>query len=229
MDTKKILKGSELKKRKSLAEKVKAGESSIADVFVDDTGGVINKKVLDAQSRARQIIEEANILAAKIRAEAEEILSQVKAEMEKSKAKGFNEGREEGLGEATSLLVRLEAIKEKFYNSAEADIIRLVMAIAEKVIGRIVHENTEAIKSIVKQALESALGEKIVIRLNPNDYKVVTANDFEFRDMLDRTKRITFKEDDSITRGGCVVETEVGTIDARLETQLKAIRKALEL
>ena len=32
-----------------------------------------------------------------------------------------------------------------------------------------------------------------------------------------------------MSKGGCIVETEVGTIDARLETQLKAIKKALQI
>ena len=105
--------------------------------------------------------------------------------------------------------------------------IRLVTTIAEKVIGQIVEENPKLIRSVVKKALERSLGDRIVVRVNPEDYKVVTAQDSEFRDVIDRTKRITFRQDDTIAKGGCVVETEVGTIDAQIETQLKAIRKAL--
>jgi flagellar biosynthesis/type III secretory pathway protein FliH len=77
--------------------------------------------------------------------------------------------------------------------------------------------------------VESALGERITVHLNPEDHKVITASNEEFRDAFDRTKRIVFKEDEAIMKGGCVVETEVGTIDARLETQLKAIKKALQI
>jgi flagellar biosynthesis/type III secretory pathway protein FliH len=38
-----------------------------------------------------------------------------------------------------------------------------------------------------------------------------------------------FREDESIIPGGCIVETEVGTIDAQIDTQLKAIKKALNI
>lgn len=226
---KKVLKGSELRQRESLADKVKTSSINTTDMFMDEGGGIINKKVQDAQGRAQQIINEAKEVADKIRAEAEEVLSQVKVEMERAKEQGVEEGRDEGLGSATERLIQLETIKEKFYDNAEPQVIKLVMTIAEKVIGKIVHENTNAIKSIVKQALESAIGEKIVIRLNPDDYKGILASEAEYREILDKTKRIYFKEDETITQGGCIVETEVGTIDARLETQLKAIRKALEL
>ena len=126
---------------------------------------------------------------------------------------------------ATSLTLT----REKFYADAEPEIIKLVMTIAEKVIGKLVRENEETIRSIVRQALESAIGERITVRLNPEDYAVVAADEMEFRDILDRTKRISFKEDETVGKGGCIVETEVGTIDAQLETQLKAIKKALQI
>ncbi|PIU55892.1 MAG: flagellar assembly protein FliH, partial [Deltaproteobacteria bacterium CG07_land_8_20_14_0_80_38_7] len=87
----------------------------------------------------------------------------------------------------------------------------------------------EAIQDVVRQALERSLGDRITVRLNPQDYKTIIENQFEFKDVLDRTKRLHFKEDDTIAQGGCIVETEVGTIDAQIQTQMEAIRKALEL
>jgi flagellar biosynthesis/type III secretory pathway protein FliH len=35
--------------------------------------------------------------------------------------------------------------------------------------------------------------------------------------------------DPALTRGGCVVDTELGTVDARLETRLDALARALGL
>ncbi len=120
-------------------------------------------------------------------------------------------------------------IKEKFYATAESDVIALVMEIAEKVIGKMVHEHRAAILAIVRQAIESSLGDRLTVRLNPEDYKAIHEQTAELRELVDRSKRLVFKEDESISQGGCVVETEVGVIDAQLETQLRAIRKALEL
>lgn len=227
---KKVLKSSELSKHMGLKEKVdKAASTSKVNLLPDDGGGILNKKVMDAKGRAGAIIEDARSEAEKIREEAKDLLAQVKAEMEKAKEEGFQKGHEEGLSSVTEQVVAFERMKEEFYKGAEENIIKLVMMVAEKVIGKIAGEHSEAISSIVKQALEKSLGERIVVRLSPADYKTVTDSGFEFRDMLDRTKRITFKEDETIAQGGCVLETEVGTIDARLETQLDAIRKALEL
>ena len=46
-------------------------------------------------------------------------------------------------------------------------------------------------------------------------------------DLLGRTKDIAVREDPEVKRGGCVVETDHGTIDAQLETQLQMLEAAL--
>jgi flagellar biosynthesis/type III secretory pathway protein FliH len=202
---------------------------SMSGIIPQEGGGMINKKVLDAKERADKIIEEASVEADGLRAEAKGILDRVNQEMEKAKRDGFARGHEEGISSVAEFFFALNAMKEKFYANAEPEVIKLVMAISEKVIGKIVHEHDAAIKSIIRQAIESSLGERITVRLNPEDHKIVSQDDMEFKDILDRTKRIVFKDDETIKKGGCVVETEIGTIDARLETQLKAIKKALQI
>lgn len=220
----KIIKKNDAQKRSGLSDKL-----PISKIMPSETGGVLNKKVLDAKDRAQEMINEASAEARSIRADARAILDQVTSEMEKAKKDGYAKGYEEGLSSVTEKLVALETLREKFYKNAEPDVIKLVMTIAEKVIGKMVRESEGAIKSIVRLAVESSIGERITVKLNPEDHKIVTSGDFELKDMLDRTKRISFKEDETIEKGGCIVETEVGTIDARLETQLKAIKKALEI
>lgn len=227
---KKVLKNKDIARNLGLEEKVKKSPAASAvGLLSDRDSGVLNRKVMDARREAGSIIEDARLEAEKIRAEALNLLAQVEDERAKEKKRGFEDGREEGLAGVTESLVKFEKMREEFYRDAEENIIKLVMMIVEKVIGKIVHENGGAIKAIVKQALESAIGDRILVRLSPGDCKTVTSSESEFRGMLDRTRRITFREDDTITSGGCMVETEVGTIDARLETQLKAIKKALEL
>jgi len=226
---KKVIKNKDLSKKIGLEEKVKKGTSTSKVELLSQDGGVLGKKVLDAKSKAGKIIEEARAEAEKIRKEAEALLSQVESEQKREKERGYLEGREEGLSSVTEQVTKFEKMKEEFYRDAEENTIKLVMMLAEKVIGKMVHEHAEAIKSIIKQALESALGDRILVRVSPDDYKDVMAAESEFKELLDRTQRLIIKEDETIEQGGCLVETEVGTIDARLETQLKAIRKALEL
>lgn len=225
----KIVKGSELEKKRSLEEEVKTTQAHRTVDIGEEGGGVIDRKSLEAKSKAETIIADAEVQASKIRERAQRVLSDVEAVREKARKEGLASGEAKGLSQVTEKLVHLEAMREKFYKEAEPDIVKLVMAIAEKVIGNIVNERPEVIRDVVRQALERSLGDRITVRVNPEDLKKIHDGNYEFRDVLDRTKRLHFKEDETVSKGGCIVETEVGTIDAQIETQMEAIKKALEI
>lgn len=222
----KIVKKGEVEKKGGAAAQPTSRARHAAEL-IPDSGGIVHKKVMDAGQEAERILSRAEADAAKIRAEAEAVLVDAQAKREETIKKAYAEGESKGLAQVTEKLVSLERIKERFYEEAEPDAIKLVMSIAEKVIGRIVLENKEMIHSVVHQALERAIGDRILVKMNPEDYKRLMEGEHEFRDVVDRTRRLTFREDESIIPGGCIVETEVGTIDAQIDTQLKAIKKAL--
>ena len=220
--TGKILKKEDIKGKAKAPPKARPAAG-----IVPGSGGIVQRRVVDADKEASRILVDAEREAVRIKDEAEDVLMDAKAKAAQEVKRGYAEGEAKGLAQVTEKLVALTKIREEFYDSAEPEVIKLVLEIAEKVIGRLVAENPEMIRSVVRQALEKSLGDRITVRLNPDDYKAVMAEDKEIRDVIDRTKRLTFREDDSIAKGGCILETEVGTIDAQLETQLAAIRKAL--
>lgn len=226
---KKVIKGSTLSAQSNLEEKVRATPKSTSRGVLTESGGVLNRKTLDASAKADQIFADAEKEAERIRNEAAKVLEEVEGVRENARKEGFAEGREEGMALATEFITKFESLKGAFYQNAESEIISLVMEIAEKVIGRMVQDHREAIISIVRQAVDSALGDRVTIRINPEDYKKVHTQIKVLQENLDKSRRLSFKEDDTISAGGCVVETEVGMIDAQLETQLRAIHKALEI
>jgi len=224
--TGKIVKRDELEKRKVGVGKPTAAARRAAEM-IPDSGGIVHKKVMDAGNEAERILSRAETEAQRIKDEARGVLEDANAKREEMIKKGYAEGESKGLAQVTEKLIALEDLKERFYENAEPDVVKLVMSIAEKVIGRIVLENPDLARSVVHQALEKAIGDRIVVKLNPTDYARLMEGEHEFRDVIDRTRRLTFREDESIIPGGCTVETEVGTIDAQIDTQLKAIKKAL--
>ena len=45
--------------------------------------------------------------------------------------------------------------------------------------------------------------------------------------MLDGVKSFSILEDANVEPGGCIIETNLGFVDARISTKLKAIEEAL--
>ncbi|OGQ06565.1 MAG: hypothetical protein A3G32_01575 [Deltaproteobacteria bacterium RIFCSPLOWO2_12_FULL_40_28] len=224
----KIVKRSEIEDTLDLQKQVDLKDSG--DVMVPALSrNVLRKEERDATTYGRAILDDAKKEAMRIKKEAEKLLSRVGEELEKTRKKGFKEGHEEGMALVSEMMVQAKKIQEDFAATIEKDVIRLVYDIAEKVIGEDLSSRDAAIVGLVKQTLKASQGQKIVILVNPIDYEVVKANHADLLSVLDHSSSIQIRSDEKVKPKGCIVESEVGTIDAQLENQLKAIRKALGL
>lgn len=225
----KILKSKDFKDKRGLEEKLNAPVSVALKAPIIPTGGVIDKEVLKASDKARVVLQAAQQDAAQIREEAKSLLAQVQQEMERSKQEGLEQGKQEGLQNSLEMLFRVKELRSKLFADNEKEIVRLVFEIAKKVIGREFNQNDKAIMNVIRLALSDAVGDKIIVRLNPKDYEIVKKNEKELFEAVETGTSLNFKEDMDVQAGGCVVDTDIGTIDAQLDTQLHAIKKALGL
>ncbi len=192
-----------------------------------NVGPILKNRVMTAFEAAKEIVARARQEASRLRKEARATREQAVVEKQAERERGYNQGLQEGLEQLSEKIMEAELSKEKALNDAEPQIIRMVMDIAEKVIGREVSEG--AIVDVVKKAITQAVGRKIVVRIHPMDMPILKEREKDLARVLDQTQSVAIKEDEQIPPGGCVVETEMGAVDARLETQLAAIKKALGL
>ena len=82
---------------------------------------------------------------------------------------------------------------------------------------------------MVRRAVSEAIGERVTVRVNPEDLDKIRAIEPALKERLQTIKSLSVIGDEAIECGGCAVDTEVGTIDAQLSTQLAAIKKSLGL
>lgn len=188
---------------------------------------IIKFRTLSATQQAKTIIDQAKEEARHIKSQAEKVLEDAKQHYEEERQRGYEEGQEEGKTEWIQKILEAGMAKEKMLEEAEPQIIRMVMDMAEKVIGRAVEKG--AVVEVIKKTIEESSGKKIIVKINPQDWETVKAREQELTKAVDQRRSISIREDESIGPGGCIVETELGIIDARLELQMKAIRQALGL
>jgi len=125
--------------------------------------------------------------------------------------------------EVKEALSRLADLEESLTRRREA----VLLEIALEAASRIVRERIEAADPValraIREAMESLPGStSLRARLNPGDLEVLAR---ELTGEIDRG-RLELISDESITRGGCIVETSVGTIDATVETAIDSLRAA---
>ncbi|MEE2902754.1 MAG: type III secretion system stator protein SctL [Myxococcota bacterium] len=183
---------------------------------------IIEKEIVGAEKEARRILAEA-------RTQAQQIIDQAKHEGEEIRQRAHQEGYEEGLGQHTEQTTQALLQVEQMKASIEPEYIKLVTACVEKIIGKELRTEPRTIVSIVRAALKDATQQReINVRVNPDDVDTLRSNQRRLFDVLARAGNVEIREDDSVRRGGCIVVTELGTIDASLDRQLAALEVALQ-
>jgi flagellar assembly protein FliH len=151
----------------------------------------------------------------------------------------FNDGLKEGKELAERGLINvfralrassesIHNLRDKTFRESEDEIINLVMLVARKVIIQEITQDRSILAGIVQAAIaDLSAREEITVRINPDDYQMVTTGrNLLLRDEL-LNDRLMLKPDPSVATGFCLVETEMGTIDASLESQLDQIHRSL--
>lgn len=182
--------------------------------------GVIKNQTLAARRDAEEIV-------ARARQEAEAIMQNAMREAEMVLDEAYREGTERALTEFEKHLFDIREARANVLSGSKRDLLTLSVRIAEKILGKELTSNKKAVSDIVSTALRNARQqEKVTVFVNPSDLATVSSEGERFSSN-ERIRLLDFVADPSVPAGGCVIETEVGKIDALLETQFKVIENAL--
>lgn len=181
---------------------------------------VLKNQIISAQTEAAQILEEAEKRAAEIRSEAQR-------DAENLRAEAYRDGVEKAVLEFEENLLEAREIRERVWRETEQDLLRLAIRLTGKILGRELKTDKKAVADIVAAALQNVRQqEKLTVRVNPADLPTVE-NEIENLSHTGRVRFIDFIADPRVSEGGCLIESEVGTIDVQIETQLRVLERAL--
>ena len=214
-----------------------------ADLVFGESQQKADALLLNAEENGRLIIDEAEEKAKKSLADGRKKLKDEKSEIHKeldnmvneATSKGNQEGRDLGFGEGKKeverLISKIHIIiggvvekRKEILEDSEAQVIELVLQISNKVVKAISENEKEVVVRNVKAALAKVKSRTdIIIRVNLEDVDISTSKMKEFLNKVEKVKNITVLEDATVSKGGCIVETDFGHIDARISSQLREI------
>jgi flagellar assembly protein FliH len=159
---------------------------------------------------------------------------------EKAYAKGFARGEKAGIesgGDKIESVVNsikkglseLIKIRQNIYLETEKEIVKLAMAIARKIVCNEIIVNKDTVVNVFKEAVKKVeINEKVKVRLSCKDFQFIKSEKPSIIDKITNIENVGFEMDESIHDGGCIIETESGDIDSRIEKQFQAIEEAFE-
>lgn len=149
-------------------------------------------------------------------------------------AKGYAQGERAGLeagGKRAEAMLRrvaqtltdLSGLRETLIHQTERQMVQLALTIARRIVLREVTLDPELIAAMAHVALQKlGTSSPATIRLNPDDYTVIAREGERWGG-----GQVTVVPDPAIARGGCLVESEFGRIDASVDRQFEEMTRAL--
>ena len=169
--------------------------------------------------------QDAQALVTHARAEAERIIAEAKEVFERERARGLAEGREAAKIEMAEQMVETVGKIVEFLGSVEQDMIDIVNRALERILGEI--GDRELIVMVVKNVLATVRNEKrLTLRVAPDQVPVVKQRLNEILSLYPVVVDVQIVGDGRLSPTGCLLESEIGLVDASLDGQLAALRKS---
>jgi flagellar biosynthesis/type III secretory pathway protein FliH len=162
-----------------------------------------------------------------------DVLAEARAEAdmlrEAARAEGFAAGRadavaalEPALAALTQAVADVHAQQAEAASQLERRAVELGMALARKIVAGALEVEPERVLEAVTGALRGIVErERVIVLVNPDDLEIVREAMDNLKASLGGIEHCEVQAERRVGRGGCIVRTPVGDVDARVETKLE--------
>lgn len=183
-------------------------------------------RVLKAEDAASLHSAQGVIDAARERADS--IVREAEDVYERQRQQGYEDGRTEGKLEHAEKMLETVMSSVEFIEGIESTLVNIVGQAIRKIVGEL--DDADRIVRIVRTALVNVRNQQhVTVRVAPADAAAVEkALAAMLQSAPGRSSFLDLVPDARLDRGACLLESELGVVDASLETQLKALENALQ-
>jgi flagellar assembly protein FliH len=161
------------------------------------------------------------------------------AGFEAGQAQGYAEGHAAGLAEGQAQsqdeIVRFQSMLnhiadrwDHVFKSADLDVTQLAFAVAKNIVGSVVDAHDDLVLQSVRDCLKYVQDTtQLTIYVHPEDLALVRGNRSHWQEAYERIESLNIEADESIEKGGCLIETPSGDIDAQISSRLEKLQVAI--
>lgn len=168
---------------------------------------------------------------------------------EQAYQRGFADGREKGIIDTENswhalaekkiepllislqeALLQLNNIRKETYRGIEKEVVELSLAIAKQVICQEVAFDRDIVVCVAREALAKVEDPgRIKIKMSPSDLIFIKETRSQLSNLVKNIDNVTLEAAENIQSGGCIIETDLGEIDARIEKQLQVVEESFRI
>jgi flagellar assembly protein FliH len=178
------------------------------------------------------------------RAMADDFMAAARAEADDirhaARQDGYQEGYQAGMAAAREelapaasalgeTLAEAQRLRAEAADTVEARAVELALRLAEKVVAGTIEAQPERVVDVVRGALRCLVDrERVIVQVNSLDLELVREAAMPVASALGGIDNFEVQEDRRVERGGALVRSAAGEVDATIETKLERAREALE-
>jgi flagellar assembly protein FliH len=190
-----------------------------------------------ARAQAAQIQTEADHALEQARRQAEEMVARAQVRTDEIEAKayqaGFEQGEEAGrrLNEQKieSVMRRLEGILEqvttqcdRLVDEREEELVKLAYLISLQLIHREIQQSPEVVLDVVRAGITRLKrAQRLTIFISPHDFSFIENHLDVIQGWTETGTRITVEPQETVGRGGCLIHSNAGEVDATIATMVR--------
>ncbi|UPA28663.1 MAG: HrpE/YscL family type III secretion apparatus protein [Verrucomicrobiota bacterium] len=213
-----------------LCEKLVSDTNGQVSQFVTEANENVASLIAQANQNAETIIQQANQKSQTLLAETEKKRQEILAEAKKYYAQEAKRGYKDGFDQGKETLAK-QLAEASIKNSAnikqlENNIVGLVLKALKRILGEVDQETLMV--SLARQALKAVKNQsEAILKVSPRDAGIV-------RSQMEKVMAdgiVDYLEvvaDSRLQPGTCILETDIGVVDASLEVQMNAITEAFK-
>jgi len=179
-------------------------------------------KVIPAEEFS--VLQTADEVLSKVESDIQKYRMEIVAETEKLKEQAQKEGFEAGYTEWVEKIAKLEEEIAVVRKDMEQKVLPVAIQAAKKIVNREIELSNSAILDIVTGTLKAvSQHKKVTIYINQDDLNVIEANRSQLKQLFENLESMSIRARSDVKPGGCVIETEVGIINAQLENRWRIL------
>jgi len=159
--------------------------------------------------------------------QAETLEVSAQAAFEAERRRGYEDGIAQAKLEQAEQMIENVSRTVDYFARVESEMVELVLGAVRKIV--LDFDDVTRVMTVVGSALAAVRNQKqITLRLAPSDVERVRGRIHEMLALYPGIGMVDLVPDERLTPSACILECEVGVVEASLEGQLAALRGAFE-
>lgn len=184
------------------------------------SGPIVRAGAFSTMCDARTLLDRA-------REDAARIVDEARSAFEAERKRGFEEGSEVARLEMSAQMIEVVGNVVDYISAAEQDLVAVVGRALERILGEMPAD--ELIVQVVRTALAALRTEKqLTLRVAPDNVSRVRERLGEILSPYPLIVDVHVVADNRLGATGCILESDIGVVDASLAGQIAVFRKSFE-